>query len=391
MQGRAQTRNGVSRRQTLAAVGGATVSGLAGVPATVVGDSGREKRITTLATGSKSQETVTVSKRWYRHKEQAIKVKEALKRQHLGEKGVHSVGIETDDRSVGGLRGKRVRVAATPEQAGALDAVPSSVEGIPVRAVEAERPQQTDCYTGSADDSDGNGKSEYIGGMTFEGLEDLGTSNPSTVQGGTLCCRVYKGGTKYMMTARHPISNGACENTDITDGSYGWGRSSNDGVDWLGGVAQAYQKFDAALLDLRFPNYDEFTYDITAESSGGIIGRVTGDGIDYLQSAAGATVRKRGRVTCETIGTIEEIRGDVSYCNGSVTEENQIVTSLDQKVGDSGGPVYRHLDDGSNPDDLYLLHIATRRTDTNGYAQGSSANAMNKQEGITFGGNPYDG
>jgi len=54
--------------------------------------------------------------------------------------------------------------------------------------------------------------------------------------------------------------------------------------------------------------------------------------------------------------------------------------------------VYIHRDDGSQPDNLYLLHIATRATGNNGYAQGSSADVMYRQEDITFGIEiPYDG
>jgi hypothetical protein len=389
-----QAAEAVSRRQTLAAVTGATVSGLAGVPATVVGDSGRRKQITTLASGDESHKTVSVSKRWYQHKEQAIRVKEALSRQYLGRDGIHSVSIESGGKSVGNLRGKRVLVAADPKNGGAgLDSVPRSVEGIPVRTVERQRPEPTgDCYTGAADDSDGNGKKEYYGGMSFEGLENLTDpdKSTSTVQSATLCCRVYKDGTKYMLTSRHPISGGPCQDVDITSDNYGWGRTGgNSQVEQLGNVSYAYKKFDAALLDLRFPNYDEFVYDITAESSGGIIGRVTGEGIDYLQSASGASVRKRGQNTCETIGVLEETKSDLWYCD--FFEQDQIISSVNQKNRDSGGPVYRHIDDGSNPDDLYLLHIASRSTDQNDYAQGTSANAMNKQENITFGGNPYNG
>jgi hypothetical protein len=55
---------GVSRRRVLGTVTGAAVSGVAGVPTAVVGDSGRKKRITTLASGDESRETVSVSQRW---------------------------------------------------------------------------------------------------------------------------------------------------------------------------------------------------------------------------------------------------------------------------------------------------------------------------------------
>jgi hypothetical protein len=258
--------------------------------------------------------------------------------------------------------------------------------------VEEERPEQTACYTEKADDSDGNGKDEIYGGMACLGIENAGTSDSQSVKKGTLCCRVYKNGTKCMLTARHIIRGDNCKGSSITDGSYAWGRSyENDGYDRLGGISHAYQKFDAALLNRRFPEYDEFTYEITEELSGGIIGRVTGDGIDVLQSEPAGQVHKRGRRSCATVGEIKTTRGDKDYC-GKLTNpylQDVIETTADQKDTDSGGPVYIRREDGSNPDDLYLLHIATRAN--SGNALGSSANVMNEQEGIAFGGNPYSG
>jgi hypothetical protein len=255
-------------------------------------------------------------------------------------------------------------VAASPEgDVSALDAVPSSVKGIPVRTVEEERPEQTACYTDPRDDEDNDGKNEIHGGMSFVGIKNAGTSDSETAQKGTLCCRVYKNGTKYMLTARHPIVGGNCKYWDITDNSYAWGRlNQNEGYKRLGRISHAYQKFDTALLNRRFPGYDEFTYEITEELSGGIIGRVTGDGIDVLNSEPLGEVHKRG----------------------------QIQTTATQQDTDSGGPVYVRREDGSNPDDLYLLHIATRQWKESGDALGSSANVMNSEENIRFGGTPFD-
>jgi len=389
MSDRNSSEGGVSRRQTLAAVTGATVSGLAGVPTTVVGDSGREKRITILASGDESRETVTVSKRWYRHKEQAIRVKEAMSRQYLGEGSVHSVGIESSDAAVGDLRGKRVRVAASPEgDASVLDAVPSSVEGIPVRTVERKKAKQTACYNDSRDDDDNDGKNEIYGGMACLGVENAETTDEQPVKDGTLCCRVYKNGTKYMLTARHIINRDNCNDPSITDGSYAWGRPDSGGYTRLGGISHAYQKFDAALVNRRFPKYDEFTHKIAAEASGGIIGRVTGDGIDVLSSEPLGEVRKRGQRSCATVGKIESAKQDNSYCIPSITEKGQVETTATQKDTDSGGPVYVHRQDGSNPDNLYLLNIATR--EIYGNALGSSADVMYSEEGITFGNNSFD-
>ena len=388
MNERTHSEDGVSRRQTLTAVTGATVAGLAGVPTAVVGDSGREKRITTLATGSQSQETVTVSKRWYQHKERAIRVKEALSRRHLGEGSVHSVGIETDDRSVGGLRGKRVRVAAAPDgDVSALDAVPSAVEGIPVRTVEAERPRRTDCYTSSPDDEDGDGTDEIHGGRAMIGLKYPGTTDEESVEGGTLCCRVFKGGEKYTLGCRHVISGGACSEVDVTTGSYGWGRFSDSGdTVYLGDVAESYPEFDAALLTSRL-TYDDISPWIVDEPNTDIVGRVTGSGIDALQSGTAGTVYKRGRKTCDTFGAIEEAR--ISYYRGCgwrpLFEEGQVRVSADQKQGDSGGPTYIYRGGYDYADGFYVLSIATRSS--SGNAQGTSAQKMYRSAGITFG--PY--
>jgi hypothetical protein len=260
-----------------------------------------------------------------------------------------------------------------------------------VRTVEEERPEQTACYTDPRDDEDNDGKNEIHGGMSFVGIKNAGTSDSETVQKGTLCCRVYKNGTKYMLTARHPIVGGNCKYWDITDNSYAWGRlNQNEGYKRLGRISHAYQKFDAALLNRRFPGYDEFTYEITEELSGGIIGRVTGDGIDVLNSEPLGEVHKRGRATCATTGQIDTIRGDFRHCDSLVEEKGQIQTTATQQDTDSGGPVYVRREDGSNPDDLYLLHIATRQWKESGDALGSSANVMNSEENIRFGGTPFD-
>ncbi len=389
MSDRNSSEGGVSRRQTLAAVTGATVSGLAGVPTTVVGDSGREKRITILASGDESRETVTVSKRWYRHKEQAINVKEAMSRQYLGEGSVHSVGIESSDAAVGDLRGKRVRVAAGPEgDVSALDAVPSSVEGIPVRTVEEERPEQTDCYTAPRTNRDKDDEQDFFGGLAAFGLDSTGQSvNPAT-----LCCRVFDAnGNTRMLSCRHMINGDNCDSNDRLDRE--WGALGTDGNERsYGGVSEAYQEFDAALLNLTNTQYYEFLADIVDEPSGRVLGRVTGDGIDYLHGDTDINfiVRKRGRTTCQESGTTDQVRVDYNVCG--ITEREQIISTTDQAQGDSGGPVYIHRDDGSQPDNLYLLHIATRATGNNGYAQGSSADVMYRQEDITFGIEiPYDG
>lgn len=386
-------KDNVSRRKTLSVLGssGALLSGIAGVPDAVVGDSGRKQRITILAQRDEAHETVKVSKKWYAHKDQATKVKNALRNQFLQRNGIHSIGIGHGSQTVGGLESKKVIVTATPDAPGDVTTdIPSSVKGIPVATQRSQRPVQTDCYTGSSNQGDGDLVKDVHGGMAAYGEIESGTTEDAT-----LCCRVYKNGTKYMLGCRHMLNGDPCAGS-VSDKS--WGRIDDSGDPSIyGGVEEAHKKLDTALLTLDNPDYYEHLYDITEEPSGGIIGRVTSDGIDYLHtdSSTSSIVRKRGRITCDQTGTIEKVRDDLTVCDGLASdgfvEENQIVSTTDQKKGDSGGPVYIHRDDGSNPDDLYLLHIATRKTPDYGYARGSSAEEMSARENITFGGNPYNG
>ena len=386
--------SGISRRQALTAVAGTTAAGLGSVPTTVVGDSGRERRVTILASGDESRETVTVSKRWYRHKEQAIRVKEALSRQHLGRGSIHSVAIESSDSAVGDLRGKRVRVAADPEgNVSALDTVPSAVDGIPVRTVEEKRPRQTDCYNNRRDDEDGDGESEFLGGMAFEGMKNINSSQ-DVVESGTLCCPVQYNGGEYMLTARHVISGDVCKSPGLSENDYGWGRvgNSSDSVTPFGYVAAAFSSYDAALLTLNSPEFQDFSSSVAAEPGAELVGRVTGDGIDTLASYPAATMYKRGRNTCATSGVI--IASRLTYTDecgfGSpVDEVGQVRTSTTQRQRDSGGPVYHRINNSSGTDELYLLNVATRNYGSNKYAQGSSADIMHRQEGFDFGGSEY--
>jgi hypothetical protein len=376
----------VSRRKTLSVIGtgGAVVTGLTGVPGTVVGSSGRTQRIVTLAQGEDAHQSVSVSKKWFNHKEQAIKIKEAIRNRFGGQEDVHTVGIGRGDRTIGDLRSKMVTVSVTPGAGDStIDSIPSSLKGIPVAVERSERPKQTDCYTGSPDQGDGDSTRDVYGGLACYGVinakEDLS-------EDATLCCRVYKDGKKYMLGCRHMLNGDNCDGDGATNQS--WGRVNDNGnAENLGYAPTTYQKFDAALLNRSYTP-KEFIYNISDESSGGIIGRVTGDGLDYLHSEA-EFVRKRGRSTCATQGTIEKVRSDYEKCGLYTTEENQVVSTTKQEQGDSGGPVYYHQENGTNTDELYLVHIATRSDDGN--ARGSSANVMYNQENIVFGNYQYTG
>ena len=386
-----ESRANASRRQTLStiAASSAVVSGLAGVPTTVVGTSGRKKRITILAAGDESRETVRVSKRWYKHTEQAAKVKEAISNRMAGERAVHSIGIENGDESIGGLRSDRVVTSVLPSASQQTrDAVPSSVEGIPVRTEESEPPEQTDCYTGPTYDGDDDPDEDIYGGRGATGLKEQDGEYVS-VESPTLCCRAYKNDTKYIMGCRHMFNGDNCDGGDITDRK--WGRVNDSGeVTPMGDVVHAYQVFDAALMDISAPNYREILSDV-ADQYGGVVGRVTQDGVEYLQSQS-TTVSKRGRSTCKTTGTIHKRGVDYYKCselNPFPTERRQIVTTANQEDGDSGGPVYHQPGDTIDPDELYLLHIATRKTNEDGWARGSSAAFMNDEQNITFGPKKY--
>jgi len=230
--------------------------------------------------------------------------------------------------------------------------------------------------------------------MAFEGMKNINNGGNS-VEKGTLCCPVqYNGGT-YMLTARHTISGDVCNTPGVVENDYGWGRIVNneDTVTPFGFVAAAFTEYDAALLTLYSPDFQDFSSRVTDEPGAEVVGRVTGDGIDTLASYPAATVYKRGRATCATSGVLKSARLTYDlqclYPSDPDKEFGQVRTSMTQKKGDSGGPVYHQINNSSGTDELYLLNMATRNYEDKEYAQGSSADILYREKGINFGNNSY--
>jgi hypothetical protein len=250
-----------------------------------------------------------------------------------------------------------------------------------VEVTEHGRSTQTSgCYT--------IGDQKVHGGLS--GWGDLSSENDEIVEG-TLCCRVYLDGNKRLMTCRHLFNDDNCNPDDadggtVVDDTCGSVEDSGDLVS-IGKVTNAYKKYDIALVDTSYTSHS-LVDDMAGESDGGIAGRVTGDGLQYMMSNE-STVHKRGRTTCHKYGYIKSVDNTHNCVGRSYGELGLVISTPSQKQGDSGGPVYYKEVRQNEPDLLYLAHVANR--EHNGTAYGVSANRINKDEGITYGGNPYSG
>lgn len=355
-------------------------AGIGTATATVAGLGENTTRITILARGDQAARTARVNKSWLQQTKRATTVKESVKNALRGRSDVHTIGIRSADRTIGDLRAESVDVQVSPE--GTLDGIPSAMDGVPIVAEQSEPPVPTscsDCYCGYT--------SKVFGGETCN--NDLENS--------TLGCRVFYNGSTYLLGARHSFIGTAddayCQDSLNTKG---WARAGHE--DETSGIVAtdssgnplAFKKHDAVLLKLR-DFVDESISNDMASEDGKVVGRVTGNGLDYLNSN-NKSVQKRGRTTCKTSGHIKKIQQEI-LCNGFPTVYGVVRSTPEQKEGDSGGPVYFEERNSSSPDDLYLVNIATHSKTSDGSydAQGSSANDMYDDQGIWYGGNPYDG
>jgi hypothetical protein len=355
------------------------VAGLSTAPVTVLGRQGTKKSIVILARGDQADKSVEVSKRWYNHVQHVSKVRDALERDLRSRSNVTSVGIQTGDKEVGDIRSHVVRVNI--EQNTSREGIPKERNGVPVRITEHGRSKQTSrCYT--VDDQ------KVHGGLS--GWGDLSSDN-NKIEEGTLCCRVYLDGNKRLMTCRHLFNGDNCKDGDVDGGTVvgdtcGTFDQHGDTMS-IGKVTNAYQKYDMALVDTSYTDHS-LVYDIAGESDGGIVGRVTGDGLQYMMSND-TTVHKRSLTTCHKYGDIKTIQETRRPCGSLFGKDGFVTSTPTQKDKDSGSPVYYKEVRHDKPDLMYLAHMATRAT--NGNALGVSANKFNKDLGITYGSNPYSG
>jgi hypothetical protein len=357
---------GSSRRTVLKSVGVGTL-GFGGLSnaGVVVGASERTTRIGILAEGDEIVREVKVPKRWKQQAEQAARAKRQISNSVGRRSDVHTVGVGNQESTIDGLKKHTVDVQVDPD--GDTSGIPDEVNGIPVVVGKSGRSQAT-CYT--------QDKSSIFGGLSSSGPE-------SDDSRGTLCCRVFKDGSKRMLGCRHLFITHSGDDEDYCEGDGPGDNTWHRAGERTGKIIDDYQRHDAVLMDTQFSD-EPVTNDIP-DDDGQITGRVTGNGLEYLKSND-KQVQKRGIATCVTSGEVSEIRQTI-FCNDEDYIGGIVESTTEQKDGDSGGPVY--YKEGT---DLYLVSMAVaRKSDTNSDAQGSSANDMYNDQGITFGGDPFSG
>lgn len=367
----------VSRRDALGAISGTTValSGY-GSAVSVVSAEGTTTDIVTLAKGGSAAKSVSVSKEWYEQVKSARKANEQVTDRFLSMKSVVRVGIETDDYRIGGLPAQRVAVGVDPAVEGApREKIPTEVGGVPVVVHETASTVPT-CGSDSTTDC-------YVGKYTAYGGLAVTVSDSSGFNvTGTSCCRAYKNGNEFLLTAKHLFTEEVNKCSDnIVDGA----ELTLSGGAILKEPDHLYSDSDAALVG---GGGTEITNDIVEEPDKGIVGRVTVDGLSYLQST-GKIVEKRGRCTCRTDGRVKQYGGSESC--GVLAEIKEIVTSsLTQKKRDSGGPVY--YEPSTSTDELYLVNMAMGHPqDDTSRTIGTSAAYLEGKHGVSFGGATIDG
>jgi hypothetical protein len=235
--------------------------------------------------------------------------------------------------------------------------------------------------------------------LTGECTDDTCTHNIDNLKGGmgfetdflngTIGCRVQYNGDEYMMSARHMFvgtaDNAYCKSSTNT-------MTWEKGGDTIGVLSEEFQEKDASLLQ---PNseHDSIGYsDGIVGESGRVVGRVTRDGLKYLNGKKSETVHKQGAVTGSESGHIREIQGSEECLNPIQNIINTVRSSTDQKKGDSGSIVYYKEPQSSSDDHLYAAHLTSFGIDdgTND-AKGSSASILYKNHGIWYAGEPFRG
>lgn len=361
----------ISRRQSLRAISatGFSLSGL-GSTATVVGREGGTVEVVTHLEGDCVARTREVSRRWHKHTMRTRKANEALTQRLAGRDDVWGVATGRGKEQIGGLETHRLSVALTPD--GNAREIPDTVDGIPVQTKRGEPPRPAYCYHTKYP--------ELKGGIWM--------SVPKHAHQGTLFGRVkdYRNGQwrTYVLGARHVF---------MSDGEY---CSSGDptGMDWkqetlAGTVVDHFPQLDTVLLDNS--KTSRSIDDTIVDESGCIAGRVTEAGLECLKGNLDHMYR-RGIVTCASSAPIAEIKGTIIcslFSIGGIVE-----TESTMKEGDSGGPVYDEVFVDGGTDKLYAVNMASiigSFNTSNDYTMGSSAEKMNKNENLWFGGDPWDG
>lgn len=310
--------------------------------------------------------TREVSREWYNDALRAREVKSELTDTQGSGNEIRSIGVTVLDNRIDGLRSHGVEINLPRSD---QNAVPNEIDGVPIVKRDLGEFEGT-CYQGNSENiKGGHGHNWYnTDGDRFNA---------------SLCCRVEKNNTKYMMACRHVFiddgrDNDNCSSEDVT-GEYWY----KDG-DLMGDVEYGYQNHDMTLLR----NWsDKELSDWIVDTSGSISGRVTKDGLDYLASND-VTVHKRGITTCKESGGIESY-GNTDFCGNGNYVSGVVNTSIESKDGDSGGPVFHKTSNPYSADDLWIININTHKPKGESHGRGASANDMHNKRDIIFGDSSY--
>lgn len=348
-----------SRRKVLQAVGTSTfgVGSIAIGTRSVAAERDRVE-IVTLMERDRVAERKTVDAKWY---EQTLRARESAKK--LADRfkrtpGIRGVGIETGASEIGKMRTQTPKVYI--DAGGTSASIPERINGLEV---------QREVIEGRKETAEPQGGESLQSGVTGES--------------GTLTCRAFKNGVKYMMSCRHMFIDSSrerrnCENTDTTGSTWSYG-----GTD-IGTVSYQFQNHDCVLLN-DSKKTDTIFENTIFNDSGIVAGRVTQDGLSYLASS-NTTVNKRGIATGSTTGTVESYDNKID-CKDPLDYDyvgRTVRTTAKQEVGDSGGPIYWTKSRPDSYDKHYLVAIATFAWD-DGDSEGSAAYWMNQNNGISFG------
>jgi len=299
--------------------------------------------------------TRIVPTEWYNQTQKARRKSNELKEQLLNHPDVASIGIGTGDSTIGGLKEKVIELSLEGDSTSAN--IPEHVDGTNVEVKTNASTEFQSCYE-----------------KTYDPLRG-GISVSSDYESGSACCRVYKGGTPYLLTALHVFTDttGPCGNTG--DGN------AYQGINFIGNIAGSRTNHDSVWINI---NDQVSLNDGIVDESANVKGWVTQSGLDTY-SSDGTTLHKRGVTTCKDTYTVDSYDNSISLSCGNQTEV--VYYNGNAEKGDSGGIIY-FISDAGNAFVSGLLS-GTRTVDcgyfcSNDVVFGSAAYAMNNQYDLNF-------
>lgn len=341
----------ISRRQYLKT---ASALGLGAVGVQSVHAEGDRTKVVVTRDADGPVDTRAVPTKWYDHTQRARTKSDALKEQLLSQSDVASVGIGTGESTIGGLKEKVIEVSLKGESTTAN--IPEHVDGIDVR-VNTNESTEYHCYENTYD--------------TLKG----GISLSSSYGTGSACCRVYRDGTPYLLTARHVFTD-----TGTPCGSTG--SSAYQGSNYIGSVQGSRTRHDSLWIDVT--NSDVSLSDSIVDETADVRGWVTQSGLDTY-SSDGTNLQKRGINTCKETYTVDSYDNTVNLNCGS--QKKVVHYNGDSGSGDSGGPIYYVSDEG----EAFVSGILSGERSVScgvfcskNVVFGSAAYAMNNQYGLNF-------